>query len=125
MSKVNPADLLALAERIVAATEVAGEEDFTIPTHMARALLDMAKRARRPTDGRSPVPGRVQVGDAVTVHRARSLKKKKLAAAKAEGRHLTADEAAQQAAEEEALRSRLSVAAIKDRMGRRSRPKLR
>jgi hypothetical protein len=121
MTKPNPADLIWLVEHIVAATEAAGEEQFTIPTHVARALLEMAKRAPRSREGRPPVPGRVKVRDAVTVHRARSHKAKLLAEAKAEGRPLTADAATWKAAKEAALRSRLSATEIRERMQRRSR----
>ena len=119
--RANPADLIALIEQVVAATEQAGEEEFTISTHIARALLEAAKRAPRPTAGRPPVPGRDTVRDAVTVLRARSRKAKLLTAAKAEGRPLTADAAGRDAANEEAHRSRLSAAEIRARMDRRSR----
>ncbi len=118
---MSQTDLIALVERIVAATEDAGEEDFVIPTHVARALLELAKRAPQPRRGRPPVPGRVQVRDIMTVHRARRHKDKLLAIAKAEGQPLTADAAAWQAAEKATQRSRLSAAEIKARMERRSR----
>jgi hypothetical protein len=121
MSKANPDDLIVLAERIIAVTEDAGEEQITIQTYMARSLLEMAKRAPRPRRGRPPVPGRDIVRDSMTVHRARSRKTKLLAEAKAEGRSLTADDAAWQAANEEARKSRLSAADIRERMDRRSR----
>lgn len=120
-SKAKPDDLILLVERIVAVTEAEGEEKLTIPTHTARALLEMAKRAPRSRAGRPSVPGRVKVQDSLTVHRARARKRKLLAKAKVEGRKLTAGKAALQAAEEESLRSRLSAAEIFGLINRRSR----
>lgn len=121
MSKANPTDLFALVERVVSATEAEGEEELVVPTHVARALLELARRAPRTRRGRPPVSGRTTVRDTVAVYLARRRKRELLAAAEARGEHLSADAAAWQAANESTTKSRLSASEIRSRMDRRSR----
>ena len=121
MTEPNPDDFFALVERVVRLTEEAGEEEIEMPTHVVRALLELARRATRSRRGRPSLPGRVEICDIMTVYAARRLKKNLLAEAKAEGRPMTADQAARQAAEETSKESRLSAAGIRARMDRRFR----
>lgn len=123
MNKANPDDLIWLALRFVKPAEACGDEWCELPTGLARVLVEMAKSAPRPRRGRPSVPGRVKVQDSMTAHLARSYKAKLLAAAKVEGRPLTADDATWQAAAwaKDRTRSRLSATEIRERMQRRSR----
>jgi hypothetical protein len=118
VSKANPDDMIWLVEQIVAATEAAGEEQFTISTSMVRALLEMAKRAPGAHKGRQEVTGRARVREAVVLAWARRRK----AALIAEG--MSPGKAHEQAAEEAAatLQSRnLAPPTIARRMWRRRR----
>jgi hypothetical protein len=106
-------DLIALAERIIAATEAAGEETLTIPTHTARALLDMAKGSKKPR-GRQRTMGRARVREAVALAEGRRRKKQLAAGGMKKGA------AHQQAAEEQEAKLRkdrnLAASTIKRRM---------
>ena len=114
-------DLISLALRFVKPAEDGDEKWCELPTDLARAIIEMAKRAPRSGSGRPPVPGRVQIQDIMTVHGARRHKAVLLAQAKAEGRPLTASAAEEQAAEKASQKSRLSAGEIRQRMQRRSR----
>ena len=120
MSKGSPNDLLSLAERFVAPAEQGDDEWCELPVWLARALIELAKTAKRPR-GRQPIPGRMQVREGMVLFRARRRKAELIAAGMAK-------EAAHEKAAEEAataLRSRnLAVSTIKRRMERRRRHRL-
>lgn len=110
--KQNQDDLIDLVEKVVVATEEAGEETYAINIKLLRAVLELAKRAPKPR-GRQPVGGRDQINEKVAIHAARSRKKELIAEGKPK------EEAHEKAAEEAVakLRSRnLSVNTIKRRM---------
>jgi hypothetical protein len=114
----NTGDLLDLLERVVAASEAAGEEYLPLPTHVVRALLEAAKRAPKGRGGQ-PTPGRQQIRDLLNVYRARKLKQELRTEANKRGERLKAADAALQAAKQVSRKSRLSPTEIGKRMERR------
>src|SRR5437016_2220149 len=98
-------NVLVWFERRVFFAEADGKEKLWLPTHVARILLELAKQAPQP-QGRPRISRRDRGLDSLWVSYARLRKRELLADAKAKGRHLTADDAAWQAAKEAAKKSR-------------------
>lgn len=95
---VKKADTLWLAERLIAAAENGEAEFAQLPTPIARALVELAKRAPEPRQGKPAKPARKRMRDKMLVRRGCAEQKRLLADAKADKRSLTAEAAAEQAA---------------------------
>lgn len=105
-------ELLERVERLVWATEQIGEQDFVIPTVVARKLLDLARRV--PQRGRPRLSGREHVTDWLIVQWVRERKAELVASG------IKKEKAAEQAAEEGRRRAllkgrRLAASTIRKR----------
>jgi hypothetical protein len=113
-------DHLSLAEKLVSGAESLEEEMVSLPTGLARIILEAAKRAPKPK-GRQPLLGRKLVWDAMIIRQARSRK------AELEAGGMAPKTATYKAAEEAQLAllrragRKLAVETIKDRLERKPR----
>jgi hypothetical protein len=116
----NRADLLeGFEERLQTIYIEEGGSFVKIPEKLARAVLEMAKRAPQPKKGPRALSARTRAWDRIWAIAAVCRKRELIADAKAKGRHLSADAAAWQAAKDISKSSRLSATAIRDLMDRR------
>lgn len=118
---VSHEDQLGLAARLVHYAEAEGDPTVALPTGLARAVLDLAGRASKPSRGPKSLPRQIVIEDSLAVIRARARKRELLSEAKAKDIRLTADEAGLIAAKEQSSVSRLSDTQIFDRLSRRKR----
>jgi hypothetical protein len=113
----HPSDLVGIFERLLR-TDDEDEEFVKVPVALAWAILDLAKRAPATRRGRPDLSSRDKLRRGMTIRRARLRKQELIDAAKAEGRVLSANDAAWIAAEECASKW-LSANTIRDRMDRK------